>query len=210
MPTISQIMHTAPVIPVITIEKLEHAIPLARALVEGGLPVLEITLRTACALEAIAAIAKALPEAIVGAGTIINRSTYEQALAAGAQFIVSPGFTPELLACAAQYQLPFLPGVNTPGEIMQLLEVGISAMKFFPAEAAGGIPMLKAFSAPLPQALFCPTGGISMSNAKDYLALANVACVGGSWMVNKNLVDNRQWQDITALARSAAGLKTRL
>ena len=207
MRTISQIMHTAPVIPVITIEKLEHAIPLARALVKGGLPVLEITLRTECALAAITAIANELPEAIVGAGTIINRRTYEQALAAGAQFIVSPGHTPELLACAAEHKLPFLPGVNTPGEIMQLLEAGISAMKFFPAEAAGGIPMLKAFSAPLPQALFCPTGGISMSNAKDYLALPNVACVGGSWMVNKNLVDNQQWQDIMALARTAAELK---
>jgi 2-dehydro-3-deoxyphosphogluconate aldolase / (4S)-4-hydroxy-2-oxoglutarate aldolase len=210
MPTISQIMHTAPVIPVITIEKLEHALPLARALVEGGLPVLEITLRTDCAVEAIAVIARELPEAIVGAGTVINRSTYEHALAAGAQFIVSPGFTAELLACAAEHQLPFLPGVNTPGEVMQLLEAGISAMKFFPAEAAGGIPMLKAFSAPLPQALFCPTGGISMSNAKDYLALANVACVGGSWMVNKNLVDHQQWQDIMALAKAAAGLKAKL
>ena len=209
MPTISQIMHTAPVIPVITIKKLEHAIPLARALVEGGLSVLESTLRTEFALAAIAAIAKELPSAIVGAGTIINRSTYEQALAAGAQFIVSPGFTPELLACAAQHRLPFLPGVNTPGEIMQLLEAGINAMKFFPAEAAGGIPMLKAFSGPLPQALFCPTGGISISNAKDYLALPNVACVGGSWMLNKNLVDNQQWQEITTLARAAAGLKTK-
>ncbi len=208
MRTISQIMHTAPVIPVITIEKFEHAIPLARALVDGGLPVLEITLRTDCALAAISAIAKALPEAIVGAGTIINRRTYEQALAAGAQFIVSPGFTPELLACAAQHRLPFLPGVNTPGEIMHLLEAGINAMKFFPAEAAGGVPMLKAFSAPLPQALFCPTGGISMSNAREYLGLPNVACVGGSWMVSKNLVDNQQWQDIMALARTAAGLKT--
>lgn len=208
MSSISDIMHTAPVIPVITIEKIEHAVPLARALVDGGLPVLEITLRTDCALAAITAIAEALPDAIVGAGTIINRSTYEQALAAGAKFIVSPGFTPELLACAAQHRLPFLPGVNTPGEVMQLLEAGITAMKFFPAEAAGGIPMLKAFSAPLPQALFCPTGGISMSNARDYLALANVACVGGSWMVNKNLVDNQQWQDIMALARTASELKT--
>lgn len=207
MPTINQIIHTAAVIPVITIEKLEHALPLARALVKGGLPVLEITLRTECALEAIATIAKALPEAIVGAGTVINRSTYEQAHAAGAQFIVSPGFTSDLLACAQEYQLPFLPGVNTPGEIMQLLEVGISTMKFFPAEAAGGVFMLKALGAPLPQALFCPTGGISMSNARDYLALTNVACVGGSWMVNKNLVDNQQWQDIIALAKAAAELK---
>jgi 2-dehydro-3-deoxyphosphogluconate aldolase / (4S)-4-hydroxy-2-oxoglutarate aldolase len=207
MPTINQIMRSAPVIPVITIERLEHALPLARALVEGGLPVLEITLRTECALEAIALIAKALPEAIVGAGTIINRATYEKALEAGARFIVSPGFTDELLACAGQHQLPFLPGVNTPGEVMRLLEAGISAMKFFPAEAAGGVPMLKAFAAPLPQALFCPTGGISMGNARDYLALGNVACVGGSWMVSKNLVDNQQWQDIIALAKAAAELK---
>jgi 2-dehydro-3-deoxyphosphogluconate aldolase/(4S)-4-hydroxy-2-oxoglutarate aldolase len=210
MPTITQIMNTAPVIPVITIEKIEYAIPLARSLLDGGLPILEVTLRSDCALAAITAIAKALPDAIVGAGTVINRGTYEQALAAGAQFIVSPGFTPELLACAAQHQLPFLPGANTPGEIMHLLEAGINAMKFFPAEAAGGIPMLKALNAPLPQALFCPTGGISMSNAKDYLALPNVACIGGSWMVNKVLVDKQQWQDIMALAKTAAGLKKRL
>ena len=210
MPTISQIMYTAPVIPVITIEKFQHALPLARALLEGGLPVLEITLRTDCALEAIALIAQELPTAIVGAGTVINRGTYEKALAAGAQFIVSPGFTRDLLTCALEHKLPFLPGVNTPGEVMQLLEAGISAMKFFPAEAAGGVTMLKAFSAPLPQAIFCPTGGISMSNAKDYLALSNVACVGGSWMVNKSLVDNQQWQDVMALARLAAGLRTTL
>lgn len=205
---ILRIMRTAPVIPVITIEQPEDAVPLAEALVAGGLPVLEITLRTPHALAAIGAIKRALPAAIVGAGTVINRSNFQQALDAGAEFIVSPGFTPELLACAKSTAIPFLPGVNTPSEIMQLLGHGITSMKFFPAEAAGGVPMLKSIGAPLPQALFCPTGGITPANARDYLALANVACVGGSWMVTKELVHARRWDDIRALARSAAQLRT--
>jgi 2-dehydro-3-deoxyphosphogluconate aldolase / (4S)-4-hydroxy-2-oxoglutarate aldolase len=209
MPTsaILRIMRTAPVIPVITIDQPEQALPLAEALVAGGLPVLEVTLRTPHALAAIAAIKRALPEAIVGAGTVINRGNYQQALDAGAEFIVSPGFTPELLACAKSSAVPFLPGVNTPSEIMQLLAHGISAMKFFPAEAAGGVPMLKSLGAPLPQALFCPTGGITPGNARDYLALPNVACVGGSWMVTKELVRDGRWDEIRALAQNAAQLR---
>lgn len=204
---IQRIMRTAPVIPVITIDQPEHALPLAEALLAGGLPVLEITLRTPHALAALAAIKQALPAAIVGAGTVINRMNFQQALDAGAEFIVSPGFTPELLACAKSTAVPFLPGVNTPSEIMQLLGHGITAMKFFPAEAAGGIPMLKAIGAPLPQALFCPTGGVTPANAKDYLALPNVACVGGSWMVTKELVHGQRWGDIRALALAAAQLR---
>lgn len=205
---ITRIMRTAPVIPVITIEQPEQALPLAEALVAGGLPVLEITLRTPHALAAIKAIKEALPSAIVGAGTVINRSSYQQAIDAGAEFIVSPGFTAELLACAKSSAVPFLPGVNTPSEIMQLLGHGITSMKFFPAEAAGGVPMLKSIGAPLPQALFCPTGGITPANARDYLALPNVACVGGSWMVTRELVQGKRWDDIRALARTAAALRS--
>lgn len=204
---ITRIMRTAPVIPVITIEQAQDALPLAEALVAGGLPVLEITLRTPHALAALTAIKQALPGAIVGAGTIINRVNYQQAVDAGAEFIVSPGFTPELLACARSSAIPFLPGVNTPSEIMQLLAHGITAMKFFPAEAAGGVPMLKALAAPLPQALFCPTGGITPGNAREYLALPNVACVGGSWMVAKELVQQGRWNEIRALAHDAAQLR---
>jgi 2-dehydro-3-deoxyphosphogluconate aldolase / (4S)-4-hydroxy-2-oxoglutarate aldolase len=204
---IIRIMRTAPVIPVITIEQPEHALPLAEALVAGGLPVLEITMRTPHALAALTTIKQALPNAIVGAGTVINRVNYQQALDAGAAFIVSPGYTPELLACAKSSAIPFLPGVNTPSEIMQLLSHGITSMKFFPAEAAGGVPMLKSIGAPLPQALFCPTGGITPANAKDYLALPNVACVGGSWMVTKELVQSQRWIEIRALAHSAAQLR---
>lgn len=206
-PAINRIMRTAPVIPVITVERPEHALPLAEELVGAGLPVLEITLRTPHALAALNAIRQALPDAIVGAGTVINRANYQQALDAGAEFIVSPGFTPELLACAKSSAIPFLPGVNTPSEIMQLLGHGITAMKFFPAEAAGGVQMLRSIGAPLPQALFCPTGGITHANAQDYLALPNVACVGGSWMVTKELVQGQRWSDIRALARAAAQLR---
>lgn len=204
---IVRVMRTAPVIPVITLEDPAHALPLAEALVSGGLPVLEITLRTPHALAAIASIRQAFPDAIVGAGTVLGRAQFQQALDAGAAFIVSPGFTPELLACAKSTAVPFLPGVNTPSEIMQLLGHGIGAMKFFPAEAAGGTAMLKALGAPLPQALFCPTGGITPGNARDYLALPNVACVGGSWMVTKELVNAQRWDEVRTLARAAAQLQ---
>ncbi|MDR0780381.1 MAG: bifunctional 4-hydroxy-2-oxoglutarate aldolase/2-dehydro-3-deoxy-phosphogluconate aldolase [Pseudomonadales bacterium] len=205
--TIHDIMHTAPVIPVLTIERLDTAVPLARALLEGGLPVLEITLRTPVALEAIGRIKAAFPQAITGAGTVIDTRTLDQALAAGADFIVSPGATPALLKAALQSGVPFLPGVNSPSEIMQALDYGLQALKFFPAEAAGGIAMLKAFAAPLPQALFCPTGGISAATAPAYLALPNVACVGGSWMATPTLIDAADWQGIRTLAAAAATLK---
>lgn len=204
---ITRIMRTAPVIPVITLENPEHALPLAEALVSGGLPVLEITLRTPHALAALTTIKRAFPDAIVGAGTVLGRAQFQQALDAGAEFIVSPGFTQELLACAKSTVVPFLPGVNTPSEIMQLLAHGIGAMKFFPAEAAGGVAMLKALGAPLPQALFCPTGGITPGNARDYLTLSNVACVGGSWMVTKELVNAQRWDEVRSLARAAAQLQ---
>jgi 2-dehydro-3-deoxyphosphogluconate aldolase/(4S)-4-hydroxy-2-oxoglutarate aldolase len=205
--TIRDIMHTAPVIPVLTIERLETALPLARALVAGGLSVLEITLRTPVALAALKLIKAEFPDAIMGAGTIIDTATLDQALAAGADFIVSPGATPTLLKAAVASGIPLLPGVNSPSEIMQALEYGLSALKFFPAEAAGGVDMLKAFAAPLPQAVFCPTGGITTTTAPTYLALPNVACVGGSWMATKALIDAADWQGIRALAAAAATLK---
>jgi 2-dehydro-3-deoxyphosphogluconate aldolase/(4S)-4-hydroxy-2-oxoglutarate aldolase len=200
-------MHTAPVIPVLTIERLDTAVLLARALITGGLPVLEITLRTPVALEAIKLIKAEFPQAITGAGTIIDTATLEQALAAGADFIVSPGATPALLKAAVASGVPLLPGVNSPSEIMQALEYGFNALKFFPAEAAGGVAMLKAFAAPLPQAMFCPTGGITTTTAPAYLALPNVACVGGSWMATKALIDAGDWQGVHALAAAASALK---
>jgi 2-dehydro-3-deoxyphosphogluconate aldolase/(4S)-4-hydroxy-2-oxoglutarate aldolase len=205
--SIREIMHTAPVIPVMTIERIDTALLLAEALVTGGLTVLEITLRTPVALQAIKEIKAAFPDAITGAGTIIDLPSLDQALNAGADFIVSPGTTPNLLKAALQSQVPLLPGVNTPSEVMQALELGLTALKFFPAESAGGVNMLKALSAPLPQALFCPTGGITTTTAPTYLSLPNVACVGGSWMVTKALIDAKDWQGIHALAAAAAQLR---
>lgn len=205
--TIKEVMTTSPVMPVMVINNLEQAVPLARALVDGGLKVLEITLRTAVALDAIRRIKAEVPGAIVGAGTIINPQTLDSAIAAGAEFIVSPGVTDSLLTAALASGIPFLPGVATSSEVMHLLDKGITAMKFFPAEAAGGIPMLKSFGGPLPQVTFCPTGGVNPKNAPEYLALSNVACVGGSWMAPADLVDAGDWAEITRRASEAAALK---
>jgi 2-dehydro-3-deoxyphosphogluconate aldolase/(4S)-4-hydroxy-2-oxoglutarate aldolase len=201
---IRHIMQLAPVIPVITIDDLATALPLAEALLEGGLPVLEITLRTPAALAAISAIRQHFPEAVVGAGTIIDQRSIEQACAAGAQFLVSPGATAAVLAAASAQRIPLLPGASTASEVMGLLEHQITCMKFFPAEAAGGVAMLKSLAAPLPQALFCPTGGITLAKAPAYLALPNVACVGGSWMLPPELLQAGRWQDIRALAHEAS------
>lgn len=205
--TIKEVMTTSPVMPVMVINHLEHAVPLAQALVEGGLKVLEITLRTPVALEAIRRIKAEVPGAIVGAGTIINVQTLHSAIDAGAEFIVSPGVTDSLIDAALATGVPILPGVITPSEVMRLLEKGISSMKFFPAEAAGGIPMLKSIGGPLPQVTFCPTGGVNPKNAPEYLALSNVACVGGSWMAPVDLVDAGNWAEITRRAAEAASLK---
>ena len=205
--SIKEIMTTSPVIPVMVINKLEQAVPLANALVEGGLKVLEITLRTPVALDAIKAIKAGVPGAIVGAGTIINIETLRQSIDAGSEFLVSPGVTHSLIDAALDSGIPLLPGVISPSEVMSLLEKNISEMKFFPAEAAGGIPMLKSIGGPLPQVTFCPTGGINPGNAADYLALKNVACVGGSWMAPADLVDTENWKAITRLAQEAASIK---
>jgi 2-dehydro-3-deoxyphosphogluconate aldolase / (4S)-4-hydroxy-2-oxoglutarate aldolase len=205
--SIKEVMTTSPVMPVMVINQIEHAVPLACALVEGGLKVLEITLRTSVALECIRRIKAEVPDAIVGAGTIINTQTLHQAIDAGAQFIVSPGITDSLLDASLTCGVPVLPGVITPSEVMRLLEKGITAMKFFPAEAAGGIPMLKSIGGPLPQIMFCPTGGVNLNNAPDYLALSNVACVGGSWMAPADLVDAENWAEITRRAAEATALR---
>lgn len=204
--TIKDIMKASPVVPVMVIENLSDAVPLAKALVDGGLRVLEITLRTAPALEAIKAIKKSVPGAIVGAGTIINIETLQASIEAGAEFIVTPGSTPAIIDAAQAAGIPILPGVNTPSEAMALLEKGITEMKFFPAEAAGGIPMLKSIAGPLPQIQFCPTGGVNPKNASDYLALNNVACVGGSWMAPADLVNAGDWDEITRRALDASAL----
>lgn len=205
--TIKEVMTTSPVMPVMVINQLDQAVPLAKALVEGGLKVLEITLRTPVALDAIRRIKAEVPGAIVGAGTIINTETLQQALDAGAEFIVSPGVTDSVIEAAIASGVPILPGVITPSEVMKLLEKGITEMKFFPAEAAGGIPMLKSLGGPLPQVTFCPTGGVNPKNAPEYLALSNVACVGGSWMAPAELVDAGDWAEITRRAAEAAKLK---
>ncbi|MDX8129359.1 bifunctional 4-hydroxy-2-oxoglutarate aldolase/2-dehydro-3-deoxy-phosphogluconate aldolase [Methylomonas sp. OY6] len=205
--SIKEVMTTSPVMPVMVINQLEQAVPLARALVEGGLKVLEITLRTPVALDAIRRIKAEVPGAIVGAGTIINTQTLKNAIDAGAEFIVSPGVTDSLLDAALASGVPILPGVITPSEVMRLMDRGITAMKFFPAEAAGGIPMLKSIGGPLPQVTFCPTGGVNPKNAVEYLALSNVACVGGSWMAPSELVDAGDWAEITRRAAEASALK---
>lgn len=206
MTAIKDIMNTSPVIPVMVINKLEHAVPLANALVEGGLKVLEITLRTAVALEAIKKIKAEVPDAIVGAGTVINLETLNQVIDAGSEFIVSPGLTDNLLDAALKSGVPLLPGIVTPSEVMKLLERGVTEMKFFPAEAAGGIPMVKSMGGPLPQVTFCPTGGVSPKNVADYMALKNVACVGGSWMAPASLVDAENWDEISRLTVEAISL----
>ena len=206
--TIKEIMNLSPIVPVMVINNVEHAVPLAKALVKGGITVLEITLRTEAALESITRIKAEVPEAIVGAGTIINIDTLNKAIAAGAEFIVSPGTTDKMIDAAIATGVPLLPGVANPSEAMRLLEKGITEMKFFPAEAAGGIPMLKSIGAPIPQITFCPTGGVSQKNVKDYYNLPNVACVGGSWMCAANLVDAENWDEITRLSAEAIEIAT--
>tara|TARA_R110002072_G_scaffold292544_2_gene461301 strand:+ start:23353 stop:23967 length:615 start_codon:yes stop_codon:yes gene_type:complete len=203
MTTIAEIMTQAPVIPVIVIDDLSQAEPLARALVAGGLPVLEVTLRTPVALDAIRAM-KTVPGAVVGAGTVTGEADLADALEAGAQFVVSPGLTEPLANAASRERVPFLPGIATAGDIMRGLDLGLTHFKFFPAVAAGVIPALKALAAPFAQCRFCPTGGIGPDEAPDWLALDAVLCVGGSWVAPRGLVHA---ENVTRLAREAAGLE---
>lgn len=195
----------APVIPVLVVDEVRQAAPLARALVAGGLPVLEVTLRTPAALEAIAEMAQ-VPGARVGAGTVLSAHDAARARAAGATFAVSPGATAALVSACSAQGLPLLPGAATASEVMTLLEAGYRTLKFFPAEAAGGIPMLQALRGPLPQASFCPTGGITAESAAAWLNLQNVVCVGGSWVAPPALVRAGDWAGIERLARAAAAL----
>ncbi len=203
------ILTAAPVVPVLTIEDRKVAVPLARALVEGGLTALEVTLRTPAALECIRAIAGEVKGANVGAGTVCDAGQLRAAIAAGAKFLVSPGATPDLLRAAADAPAPYLPGAATAGEAMALAERGITTLKFFPAEPAGGISYLKALGAPLPYIRFCPTGGIGLRNAPDYLALSNVICVGGSWVAPAAAIESGDWAAVTKLAAEAAALSRR-
>jgi 2-dehydro-3-deoxyphosphogluconate aldolase/(4S)-4-hydroxy-2-oxoglutarate aldolase len=196
-----------PVVPVLTVAAVETALPLARALVAGGLGVLEITLRTPAALRVIETIASEVEGAAVGAGTVLTPAQYEAAARAGARFVVSPGATPALLDAAAASPVPFLPGAATSSEVMTLLERGHACLKFFPAEPAGGIAYLKALAAPLSEVRFCPTGGIDARIAPRYLSLPNVLCVGGSWVAPGDAVAAGDWPRITALARTAAALR---
>jgi len=202
-----QVMQDAPVIPVIVLNDVAHAVPMARALVQGGIRMLEVTLRTPQALACIEAIAKAVPEAVVGAGTLRSKADAQAAASAGARFAVSPGYTSALGAACSDLGLPLLPGVATGGEIMAAQEDGFTAMKFFPAMQAGGSAMLKAWSGPFFDVKFCPTGGISLQNAPEFLALPNVLCVGGSWLVPADALAQGDWARITTLAREAVGLR---
>jgi 2-dehydro-3-deoxyphosphogluconate aldolase / (4S)-4-hydroxy-2-oxoglutarate aldolase len=204
--TVDDVVSLAPVIAVVVIDDLETAVPLATALVAGGLPAIEVTLRTPAAPAAIRAIADEVPGAVVGAGTVTTAAQVEQALAAGARFLVSPGATPALLDALQAGGAPFLPGTATASDVIALLERGITAAKLFPAEACGGIATLRALSGPFPQVRFCPTGGIDAAKAPAYLALKNVICVGGSWMLPKDAILAGDWDVVERLAREAAAL----
>ncbi|MFG2866642.1 bifunctional 4-hydroxy-2-oxoglutarate aldolase/2-dehydro-3-deoxy-phosphogluconate aldolase [Streptomyces sp. NPDC048338] len=208
MESVLDLAPEAPVVPVVVIEDAADAVPLARALVAGGLPLIEVTLRTPAALDAVRAIAAEVPRAVVGAGTVVSPAGVADAVGAGARFLVSPGWTEGLLVAMRESGVPFLPGVSTTSEVVALLEQGVRDMKFFPAEAAGGVRYLSSLAGPLPQARFCPTGGISLASAPSYLALPNVACVGGTWMLPPDALASRDWARVESLAREAAGLRT--
>ncbi|MBY8869669.1 bifunctional 4-hydroxy-2-oxoglutarate aldolase/2-dehydro-3-deoxy-phosphogluconate aldolase [Streptomyces sennicomposti] len=203
----ASVLNLAPVVPVVVLDDVALAVPLARALVAGGLPAIEVTLRTPAAPEVIRAIASEVPQAVVGAGTVLTPAQVTQCVSAGARFLVSPGWTDTLLTAMTESGVPFLPGVSTASEVVALLERGVREMKFFPAQAAGGTAYLKSLAAPLPQARFCPTGGIGPDTAPDYLALPNVGCVGGSWMVPADALAARDWARIERLAGEAATLR---
>jgi 2-dehydro-3-deoxyphosphogluconate aldolase/(4S)-4-hydroxy-2-oxoglutarate aldolase len=205
-PVPTSLLSLVPVVPVVVLDDLSHAVPVARALVAGGLPVIELTLRTPVALDAIAAIAEEVPEILVGAGTITSPELVARAVDAGAQFLVSPGTTPSLLRELSGAGVPFLPGTATVSEAMAVLEAGFSEMKFFPAEASGGAAYLKSLASPLPAARFCPTGGITATSAPAYLSLPNVGCVGGSWLTPADALAAGDWDRVATLAREAAAL----
>ncbi|WP_305876945.1 bifunctional 4-hydroxy-2-oxoglutarate aldolase/2-dehydro-3-deoxy-phosphogluconate aldolase [Helicobacter pylori] len=200
---IIEVLQISPIIPVVVIENIWDAVPLAQSLIEGGIPIIEVTLRSSCALEAIELIAKNVPKMRVGAGTILNPTQLEQAQNRGAEFLISPGLTIKLLEHAKKKDMPLIPGVSSSSEVMQALELGYNALKFFPAEYCGGVKLLNAFNGPFKGVKFCPTGGISVDNMRSYLNLENVLCVGGSWLTPKNLIQNKEWDKITEICKRA-------
>ncbi|GAA7666109.1 bifunctional 4-hydroxy-2-oxoglutarate aldolase/2-dehydro-3-deoxy-phosphogluconate aldolase [Helicobacter pylori] len=204
---IIEVLQISPIIPVVVIENIKDAVPLAQSLIEGGIHIIEVTLRSSCALEAIELIAKNVPKMRVGVGTILNPTQLEQAQNRGAEFLISPGLTIKLLEYAKKKDMPLIPGVSSSSEVMQALELGYNALKFFPAEYCGGVKLLNAFNGPFKGVKFCPTGGISADNMHSYLSLENVLCVGGSWLTPKNLIQNKEWDKITEICkRSLAGI----
>ncbi len=200
---LADILRAGPIVPVITLERVEDAVPLARALVAGGLRLLEITLRTPAAVESAEAIIRDVPEAIVGIGTVLTPKDLERAQSLGARYALSPGATPDLLDAASRSEMPFIPGIATASELMAALAHGFATVKFFPAVVAGGVPALKALAGPFPQARFCPTGGIDEKNAREWLALSNVVAVGGSWVCSTSDIRAQAWGEITAKAQRA-------
>lgn len=204
---IIEVLQISPIVPVVVIENIKDAVPLAQSLIEGGIPIIEVTLRSSCALEAIELIAKNVPKMCVGAGTILNLTQLEQAQNRGAEFLISPGLTIKLLEHAKKKDMPLIPGVSSSSEVMQALELGYSALKFFPAEYCGGVKLLNAFNGPFKGVKFCPTGGISTDNMRSYLDLENVLCVGGSWLTPKNLIQNKEWDKITEICKRALALR---
>ncbi|MCQ2686931.1 bifunctional 4-hydroxy-2-oxoglutarate aldolase/2-dehydro-3-deoxy-phosphogluconate aldolase [Helicobacter pylori] len=202
-----EVLQISPIVPVVVIEDLNDAVPLAQSLIEGGIPIIEVTLRSSCALEAIELIAKNVPKMHVGAGTILNLTQLEQAQNRGAEFLISPGLTIKLLEHAKKKDMPLIPGVSSSSEVMQALELGYHALKFFPAEYCGGVKLLNAFNGPFKGVKFCPTGGISADNMRSYLNLENVLCVGGSWLTPKNLIQNKEWDKITEICKRALVLR---
>jgi len=199
----SEVFASGPVVPVLVIENVEDAVPIAQALMEGGIKVLEVTLRTPAAIDVIREIAQKCPDAIIGAGTVTNAEQLKQVTEAGAKFAISPGLTPELLEAGNAGSIALIPGVASISELMVGLDNGYSHFKFFPAEASGGVQSLKSIGGPFPDVKFCPTGGINPGNYQDYLALSNVLCCGGSWLCPDNVVKEKRWSDITELAKTA-------
>jgi len=204
---VRELMRLSPVIPVLTVTRVEDAVPLAQALVRGGIRVLEVTLRTSCALDAITEMRELVPGAVVGAGTLTRAEDFSAAQRAGAQFAVTPGLTPDLMFGAGETRLPLLPGVMTPTELIAARAAGFRTCKLFPAQQAGGVGMLKALAGPFPDVAFCPTGGITRANAPEFLAQANVLCVGGSWLAPRELVEACNWGAIEELALDALSLR---
>jgi len=203
---IDDIFHNIPVIPVLSLNNFDDSIGVAKALINGGLNVLEVTLRTDYGLQAIRELKQAFPEAIIGAGTVKTPAQFESAVEAGADFILSPGHTMELLKLASESDIPTIPGISTPSEAMLAMEFGFNRLKFFPAEALGGVNFLRSLSGPFPQFKFCPTGGITINNASQYLSLSNVFCVGGTWLTQNKLIELKKWKDIETLAVEASTL----